>query len=218
MSPDLLTILAQLLLAVTLGAVVSFSRRMDNYRLAMMQAHAFLAAAAAMFMIIIAGEIVRAVGLLGAASLIRYRYAMRSSKDASTLIIAMAIGMACGSQNYNLAILAGIFTVIVSYWFDSLHMVLPRTVMQHREIIELKIETSNYNHSIGRIREIATEHGMRFLVRSLSRRLSTKRGPTVEAVLRIVYDPSVDLSDLCEQLLDDFTFRVSWQGRRDDVR
>lgn len=209
----LIQVAGQLFLAVFLGALVAYKRSVDSYRLNIIQAHAFLSAAAAMFMLVIQNNIVSAVGLLGAASVIRYRYAMRSSKDASTLIIALGIGMACGLTFYKLACLAAAFTVLVGYWFSSLHIVLPRFIMRHRETVELHIETTDYRRSYERLQAIASELGLQIGVRSLQRKLTAKRGPTVDAIFYVTYDPTVNLGILSEQLLDEYTFRVSWKER-----
>ena len=98
----------RLFLAVLLGVVISFRRKMTRYDQHVIQAHAFLSVAGAMFMLIIAGELFRAVGLLGAASVVRYRYALRNPRDAGTLIIALGLGMACGSGLLVLAVLGGV--------------------------------------------------------------------------------------------------------------
>lgn len=43
--------------------------------------------AGAMFMVIISGEIIRAVALLGAARIVRYRYAITSARDSTHAVV-----------------------------------------------------------------------------------------------------------------------------------
>lgn len=54
-------------------------------------------------MLVVDGELARAFGLVGAASIVRYRYGLRNSRDASILVLALALGMACGSGLLNVA-------------------------------------------------------------------------------------------------------------------
>ncbi len=99
-------------LAGFLGAVVSYRKKIDAYGLAVMEAHIILAFAASLMMMIIGSEIARAFGLMGAATIVRYRYSLSSPREASSLIISLGIGMACGVGLYALAIIATIFVRI----------------------------------------------------------------------------------------------------------
>ena len=100
------------LLAGILGALVSYRKKIDAYGLAVMEAHIILAFAASLMMMIIGSEIARAFGLMGAATIVRYRYSLSNPREASSLIIALGLGMACGVGLYSLAIIATIFVRI----------------------------------------------------------------------------------------------------------
>jgi len=84
----------RIMLAAVLGVVISYRKQMDRYRQSVVHAHAFLAMAGALLIMIIGDQIERAVGLIGVASIIRYRYAIRNPRDAGTLIISLGLGMA----------------------------------------------------------------------------------------------------------------------------
>jgi len=100
------------LLSGILGAIVSYRKKIDAYGLAVMEAHIILAFAASLMMMIIGSEIARAFGLMGAATIVRYRYSLSNPREASSLIIALGLGMACGVGLYSLAIIATIFVRI----------------------------------------------------------------------------------------------------------
>ena len=100
------------LLSGILGAIVSYRKKIDAYELAVMEAHIILAFAASSMMMIIGSEIARAFGLMGAATIVRYRYSLSNPREASSLIIALGLGMACGVGLYSLAIIATIFVRI----------------------------------------------------------------------------------------------------------
>ncbi|MBN1995506.1 MAG: DUF4956 domain-containing protein [Anaerolineae bacterium] len=66
----------------------------------------------AVIMLIIGSNIARAFALVGALSIVRFRNAVKDTRDVGYIFFAMAIGMAVGTRFYLLAIIA---TVIISF-------------------------------------------------------------------------------------------------------
>ena len=60
----------------------------------------------AVIMMIVGSSIARAFSLVGALSIIRFRNAVKETKDIGFIFLVMAIGMACGSRFYTLAAIA----------------------------------------------------------------------------------------------------------------
>jgi uncharacterized membrane protein YhiD involved in acid resistance len=60
----------------------------------------------AVIMMIVGSSIARAFSLVGAMSIIRFRNAVKETKDIGFIFLVMAIGMACGSRFYTLAAIA----------------------------------------------------------------------------------------------------------------
>ena len=60
----------------------------------------------AVVMIIASGSILRAIGILGAFSIIRFRTAVKDPKDMAFLMLVLGVGMAMGAQMYFLALAA----------------------------------------------------------------------------------------------------------------
>ena len=71
-----------------------------------------------MIMLIIGSNIARAFTLVGALSIIRFRNAIKETKDVGFIFFMMAIGMATGTRFYGLAI---IMTIFVSLLFFGMH-------------------------------------------------------------------------------------------------
>lgn len=150
----LIRITLTLVLTALLGALVAI--RGDKARLersSILEAHMVLSVAASLMMMIIGSQIARAFGLMGAASIVRYRYSLRSPKEASSLIIALGVGMACGTGLYILGTLAAVFVVLL-FWLPR---VLPRwfkgnwgSEMSH---YELSIVSSDMEATVGRLQE-----------------------------------------------------------------
>lgn len=210
----ILDYVARFFLAVFLGVLVSFRRKMTRYDLYVVQAHAFLSTAGAMFMLIIAGELFRAVGLLGAASVVRYRYAIRNPRDAGTLIIALGLGMACGSGLLTLAILGGVFVFIMAYVLDHFPQLLIFPRIRLREQMNLMIVTRDYDVTMRRIEEVFKRYGINFLLRTMAQKTSEQKMGMSEIEMAVEYPADISLSEISFELQDENTVRLSWSEPR----
>jgi hypothetical protein len=63
----------------------------------------------AMIMVVIGSDIARAFTLVGALSIVRFRNALKETRDVGFIFFTMAVGMACGTRFYILSI---IFTLV----------------------------------------------------------------------------------------------------------
>ena len=73
------------------------------------QAQVLLCVAGALMMIIINGNLARAFGIAGAASIIRFRTPIEDARDITVLFILMGLGMAAGLGGFALAGLGTLF-------------------------------------------------------------------------------------------------------------
>ncbi len=69
-------------------------------------------------MLIIGSNIARAFTLVGALSIIRFRNAVKDTRDVGFIFLSMAIGMACGARFFGTAL---IFALVVSSFVYALH-------------------------------------------------------------------------------------------------
>ncbi|OGJ55136.1 hypothetical protein A3D11_03640 [Candidatus Peribacteria bacterium RIFCSPHIGHO2_02_FULL_49_16] len=67
----------------------------------------------AVVMIIASGSLLRAVGILGAFSLIRFRTAVKDPKDMAYILFVLSVGLAMGAEMYWLAMLTTAFVCAV---------------------------------------------------------------------------------------------------------
>jgi Domain of unknown function (DUF4956) len=72
-----------------------------------------LAMGGALVWLLVADNLVRAFGLAGALSLIRYRTNVNDPKDTSLMFFAMLFGMACGVHQYVTAVSGVLFLTVV---------------------------------------------------------------------------------------------------------
>jgi uncharacterized membrane protein YhiD involved in acid resistance len=72
----------------------------------------------ALIMLIIGSNIARAFSLIGALSVIRFRNAVKETRDVGFMFLAMAIGMACGTRFYMLATFAtAVFAAVLGLMY-----------------------------------------------------------------------------------------------------
>jgi len=114
---DLQTSLLSLLLAFVLGQALAwvyyFTHSGLSYSKSFVQSLIVITVVVAMVMSTIAGSFVVAVGLMGALSIIRFRNMVKDTRDIAFIFCALVIGMASGSQRYELAILGTIVLCLV---------------------------------------------------------------------------------------------------------
>ena len=91
-------------------------------------------------MLIIGSNLARAFSLVGALSIIRYRNAVKESRDTAFIFIAMAVGMACGVKLYLMSVIFTVFSTAVIFLIDRfnfadvdrservLHISVPKSV------------------------------------------------------------------------------------------
>jgi Domain of unknown function (DUF4956) len=106
-----LTLTLSFVLAVLIGYVYRATYRGTAYTQSYVQTLVLMAMVVAVIMLIIGSNIARAFTLVGALSIIRFRNAIKDTRDVGFIFFAMAAGMACGTRFYFLGIVA---TVTIS--------------------------------------------------------------------------------------------------------
>ena len=114
--------LAKLIIAVLVGLLVSAihqpSPRERPSGRSMEQAQTLLCVSGAMMMIIIGNSLVRAFGIAGAASIIRFRTPVDDPKDVTILFLLMSLGMSTGLGSLAVAGLGTAFLCITLLVLD----------------------------------------------------------------------------------------------------
>ena len=109
-------------LAAALGAVLAFRPRRRGTpprSAAVVQTQIILAIVGAVVMLVVGSSVARAFGIVGAASLVRYRAKIDDPKDAGIMLSALGIGLASGVGLYLLAIFATFFVALVVGLLES---------------------------------------------------------------------------------------------------
>ncbi|MFC1610868.1 DUF4956 domain-containing protein [Myxococcota bacterium] len=99
-----------LALSCVLSLVVTwcyrYTHRGTSYSQTYAQTLVILGMVVAMIMLVIGSNLARAFSLVGALSIIRFRNAVKETRDVGFVFLVMAVGMACGTRFYALATFA----------------------------------------------------------------------------------------------------------------
>ena len=115
-------ILVALGLAFVLSLIIAYfyreTHRGLSYSTSFVHTMILMSVTVSIIMLIIGSNVARAFALVGALSIIRFRNAVKESRDVAFIFITMAIGMATGTGFYMAAL---IFTIFVSAMIYALH-------------------------------------------------------------------------------------------------
>ena len=123
--------IVNMLLSIVLGFIISgiykYTHKGLSYSQSFTHTILFVTVIVAIVMMVIGGSLSRAFALVGALSIIRFRTVIKDTRDTSFVFAALAVGMAAGTSNYILAILATIvicaLTIVVhKFNYGALYM------------------------------------------------------------------------------------------------
>ncbi|OQY46689.1 MAG: hypothetical protein B6242_07115 [Anaerolineaceae bacterium 4572_78] len=98
----------------------------------------------AVIMLIIGSNIARAFSLVGALSIIRFRNAVKDTRDVGYIFFAMAIGMACGTRFYGVAVVSTVFICFILWSMTKINM-FAKDIRE--QILKVRIASDmSYNH------------------------------------------------------------------------
>jgi hypothetical protein len=109
--------------AAILGAVLAFrprARGTPPRSAVVIQTQILLAVVGGVVMLIVGASVARAFGIVGVASLIRYRSKIDDPKDASVMLGCMTVGLASGVELYGLAAFATLFILGLLWIVESM--------------------------------------------------------------------------------------------------
>lgn len=86
---------------------------------AVVQTQIILAVVGALIMLVVGGSLARAFGIVGAASLIRYRSKIDDPKDAVVMLSALSVGLASGVGLFGVAAFATVFLVLALWIIEG---------------------------------------------------------------------------------------------------
>ncbi len=108
-----LTITLSFVLTAIIGYVYKITHKGASYTQSYVHTLVLMGMIVAIIMLIVGSNIARAFSLVGALSIIRFRNAVKETRDVGFIFFAMAIGMANGTRFYSLAIISTILICLI---------------------------------------------------------------------------------------------------------
>ena len=149
-------------LAAALGALLAFRPRRKGTparTTAVIQTQIILAIVGAVVMIVVGSSVARAFGIVGAASLVRYRAKIDDPKDAGIMLSTLGIGLASGVGLYFLAIFATVFIAIVVGLLESFEP-------EGYKLFDLKIKAQDATAIRPRVQQLLRRNNIRYELRT----------------------------------------------------
>lgn len=113
-----LTIVLSFVLSMLIGYVYRATHRGVAYSQSYVQTVVLMAMVVGVIMLVIGSNIARAFTLVGALSIVRFRNAVKETRDVGYIFFAMAVGMACGTRFYLLAVVATVLICALLWAMD----------------------------------------------------------------------------------------------------
>ncbi|GIE95655.1 DUF4956 domain-containing protein [Paractinoplanes rishiriensis] len=120
-------------LSAAIGWVYRATHRNVSYSQSYVQTLVILGMIISLIMLVVGSNIARAFALVGALSVIRFRNAIKETRDVGFIFLVMGIGMACGTRFYLLAVIATVaicLVVVVMQRFNWFQLNVQRQVVK----------------------------------------------------------------------------------------
>ncbi len=92
--------------SLLIANVYRYTHKGAGYSQSYVQSLLLLGVITTLIMVVIGSNIARAFSLVGALSIVRFRNAIKETRDVSFIFLIMAIAMACGTRFYSVALIA----------------------------------------------------------------------------------------------------------------
>jgi uncharacterized membrane protein YhiD involved in acid resistance len=191
-------------LAALLGAALAFRPRRRGTpprQPTVIQTQILLAVVGALVMLIVGQSLARAFGIVGVASLVRYRAKVDDPKDAGVMLANLGIGLASGVGLYMIAAFATVFLLGFLWWVESFE---PRA----RKRFHLNISAPSPEELRGRLEALLERHRAKFDLRSIS-------GEEISYEVRLPYDDGTEeLSTAITSFGEPGKIAVEWDEKK----
>jgi hypothetical protein len=144
------------------------------------QTQIMLAIVGAVIMLVVGQSIARAFGIVGVASLIRYRVKIDDPKDAIVMLCCLAMGLASGVGLYALAMTSTAFVLVVLFALESfepesqkLFDVIVKSKMDIRDGVEQILKRAGAEYELRSVSEGELAYEVRLPLRRRTDKIST---------------------------------------------
>ena len=117
--PELVDVLISLCISTILGLLISQlykgTHRGMNYEHTFMASLVLMAPIVTLVMLYVRGDLVLSLGLIGSLSIVRFRTAIKDTRDMIFTFWVIAVGLGSGTYNWSVVLLSSLFIMVVVY-------------------------------------------------------------------------------------------------------
>jgi hypothetical protein len=113
----IIALVASTVLTLVLAKLYAFTHGGYSYSRSFLQTIVLVGVTVSLIMVVIGSDIARAFALVGAMSIVRFRTPIKDSRDLVFIFAAIAIGMACGVQFHQFAVIVTAFVAVLLLGF-----------------------------------------------------------------------------------------------------
>ena len=125
-----ISLLLSFVLCAAVGWVYQITHRGASYTQSFVHTLVLNGMVVAVVMLIIGSNLARAFALVGSMSIVRFRNAVKDTRDVGFIFFTMAIGMAVGTQFYLLAVITAVIVSIIIVIMTRFNWYARRSVSQ----------------------------------------------------------------------------------------
>jgi hypothetical protein len=123
-------------LSVFIGRVYRYTHRTAIYSRSFVQTLVILGMVISLIMLVVGSNVARAFALVGALSVVRFRNAIKETRDVGFIFLVMAVGMAVGTRFYTLAVVAAVAICVIIVLMDRFGWF---TLDVQRQIVKVQV-------------------------------------------------------------------------------
>ncbi|MEU1900883.1 DUF4956 domain-containing protein [Nocardiopsis dassonvillei] len=137
---SVMDVVLSLTLAFVTSLVVAWTYRATHRNISYSQSYVhtliILGMLIALIMLVVGSNIARAFALVGALSVVRFRNAIKETRDVGFIFLVMGVGMACGTRFYTLAVIA---TVVICAVVLLMHRYNWFALNVQRQVVKVQV-------------------------------------------------------------------------------
>lgn len=179
-------------LSAVIGWVYRATHRNISYSQSYVQTLVILGMLVSLIMLVVGSNIARAFALVGALSVVRFRNAIKETRDVGFIFLVMGVGMAVGTRFYTLAVIATVaicLVIFVMFRFGWFRLSVQRQVV--------KVQVPPEDDYTARISDVLIAHTSEFELVSME---SIRGGALTELMYTVRLKKGSEPGDLISAL------------------
>ncbi|RKN46922.1 DUF4956 domain-containing protein [Streptomyces hoynatensis] len=123
-------------LSMMTGFVYRATHRNVSYSQSYVQTLVIVGMIVSLILLVVGSNLARAFSLVGALSVVRFRNAIKETRDVGFIFLVMGLGMACGARFYTLALIGGVTICVIIF---AMHRFDVFALNVQRQVVKVQV-------------------------------------------------------------------------------